>query len=108
MDDDILLDTMAGGNQDLPVAEFVAVLAPGVYELETCFGDPKHPYNAELFIGEEKDLWIKQKIYPAGRPELFKRKVELEEGVLRLRLPGHSPFTMINYVRIKRMEQESL
>lgn len=101
---DPLLDTMAGVSGEIPVAEFAVVLEPGAYRVEAVMNDPQHRYNAELFLNEEKDLWISEGVQPAGQALVRSRTVELADGVLRIRIPAPvaagTPFTMLSHVRV--------
>lgn len=100
--DDRLLDTMVAVNHEQPVAEFVIVLEPGEYSIEVGMNDPAYTFNAQLFVLEEPEMWIRAGTRRANDPIIRQRRVDLPDGVLRIRVPGNTPFTMFNYLKIER------
>lgn len=95
-----LEDTSAGVSPEVMYAEFVVVLPPGIYELEVCMNDAAFPYHAQLLLAGEAEFWINEKVQPAGKPLVRSRRIKLDDGILRLRMPGNSPFNMLSYVKI--------
>jgi len=95
-----LLDTMVAVNHEQPVAEFIIVLEPGKYTLEVAMNDPTYSFNAQLFVLEEPEMWINEGTQRANQPLIRQREVDLPDGVLRIRVPGNTPFSMINYLKI--------
>lgn len=98
--DDPLLDTMVGGDTSALTHQFAIVLDPGRYEVEVGMNDAQFTFNARLFAGPSDTFAINERNVPANRPVIRKETLDLDDGVLAVRIVGSSPFSMLCYLKI--------
>lgn len=98
--EDPLLDTMVGVDTSALTRQFVIALEPGRYEVEVAMNDPQFGFNARMFVGPGDQFQIDEGQVPANRAVIRKESVELEDGLLYLRVVGASPYGMLAYLKI--------
>lgn len=100
--EDPLLDTMVGVDTSVLTRQFVIALEPGSYQVEVAMNDPQFPFNACMFVGPGDAFHINRSGVPANQAIIQRETIELEEGLLYLRVVGASPFSMLSYLKITK------